>query len=187
MNKQKKKLRYRIGIMGVGSRGRGSKIVLKKARILGKEIVKQNCILVTGACWAAALEASLGAEEENGLVLAFSPGATLKEHLEYFKYPPLPSSCIPIFTGCGKEGRNVISIRTCDAVILISGRIGTLNEFSIAYQLGKVIGVLENTGGISDKIRDIIKACKKDTGAEIIYHKDPKTLVRKVINVLGKR
>lgn len=186
MNKQKQKIRYKIGIMGSGSRSSVlSRETVEKIRKLVEEIVKNNCLLVTGACWAVALEAAKAAKNEP--VLVFSPGADLKEHLEHFKYPPLPSNCIPIFSGMGREGRNVVMIRSCDALIFVSGRVGTLIEFSLAYQLGKVIGVLEGTGGITNRIKEIIKMCKKDTGAEIIYDTDPYRLVKKIINVLKQR
>lgn len=176
-------VRYKIGIMGSGSRKSVlSKEIIEKIRRLAKEIVKNNCLLVTGACWAVALEAAKAVKNEP--VLAFSPGANLEEHLKYFKYPPLPSNCIPVFSGMGREGRNVIMVRTCDALVFVSGRVGTLIEFSMGYQLGKVIGVLEGTSGITDKIRQIIKVCKKDTGAKVIYSKDPVKLVKKIIRAL---
>lgn len=162
-----------------------SKKIVEKIRKLVKEITRHNCLLITGACWAVALEVAKAAK--NKLILAFSPGANYKEHLEYFKYPPLFSNCISIFTGMGREGRNVIMVRTCDALIFVSGRVGTLIEFSQAYQLGKVIGVLEGTGGITDRLREIIRMCQKETGAEVLYDKNPARLVRKVIYALNKR
>ncbi len=182
----KEKLRYKIGIMGSGSRSSVlSKRTLRKIRRLAEEIVKNDCFLVTGACWAVAQEAAKAAK--NGLVLAFSPGADLKEHLEYYKYPPLPSNCIPIFVGCGKEGRVITMVRSCDALIFVAGRVGTLIEFSTAYQLEKVIGVLEGTGKITDKIKEIVRMCKKETGAKVLYDKDPSRLAKKVIYAIRKR
>jgi hypothetical protein len=60
-----------------------------------------------------------------------------------------------------------------------------LNEFTIAYDEGKIIGILERTGGISDHLRKIIRICNKETGAKILYDSDPKKLVEKVLGVLG--
>jgi len=40
-------------------------------------------------------------------------------------------------------GREVENIQTCDAVVIVGGRSGTLGEFAIAYDQAKIIGVLE--------------------------------------------
>lgn len=91
-----------------------------------------------------------------------------------------------IFTGYGKIGRNVLSIIGCDGVIFIGGGIGTLNEFSIAYHEGKVIGILEGVKGIAEKVLEMKKDFK-DSGAIIIKDKNPKRLVKKVIEAIKCR
>jgi len=78
-------------------------------------------------------------------------------------------------------GREVVNIRSSDIVIIVGGRSGTLGEFSIAFDEGKLIGILEGTGGITSEIRDIVKIVKKRTGARIIYGKDPHELVRNLL------
>lgn len=182
-------MKYKIGLMG--SAGRGIRLpeeLLRKAREIGREIAKNDCILITGGCMGTPHEAAIGAGKEGGIILGFSPAATLKEHLEPPISYPLPTkNSIFIFTGFGKEARNVLAIRTCDAVIFIAGRSGTLNEFSLAYQLGKVIGLLIGTGGITEKFPEIANWIQKDTGALIISDSDPQNLVKKVINILKKR
>ena len=71
-------------------------------------------------------------------------------------------------------GREVVNIRSSDVIIIIGGRSGTLGEFSIAYDEGKLIGVLIGTGGITAEIKHIVKIIKKRTGARIIYGRDPR-------------
>ena len=61
-----------------------------------------------------------------------------------------------VYTGFGYSGRNLILTRSADAVIIICGRIGTLNEFTVAFEDRKPIGVLEESGGMADEIEDII-------------------------------
>jgi predicted Rossmann-fold nucleotide-binding protein len=61
-----------------------------------------------------------------------------------------------IYTGSGLMGREIENIRSCDVVIFAGGRSGTLGEFAIAYDEGKVIGVLESTGGITQHLSTII-------------------------------
>jgi len=183
------KQKFRIGVMG--SSGRNKPLpdeLLVKAREIGKEIAKTDCVLITGACMGVPQSATIGATEQGGLVFGFSPAANIKEHLAPpLNYPAPAGSAYLIFTGFGKEGRNVLSLRNCDAVIFIAGSAGTLTEFALAYHMGKVIGVLEGTGGIADKIPEIIKDIDKNTDAVLITDKDPKNLIEKIIEALRKQ
>jgi hypothetical protein len=127
-------------------------------------------------------EFSRGAKEVNGITVGISPASNIKEHIEKYKFPTEFFDVL-IFTGFGLKGRNVPFIRTCDGVIAISGRIGTLNEFTIAYDEGKIIGVLQGTGGITDSIEDILRKGEKK-GGEVIYRSDPCLLVKELARAL---
>jgi uncharacterized protein (TIGR00725 family) len=50
--------------------------------------------------------------------------------------------------------RNTLTVRAADAVIMISGGIGTLNELTVAYELKPTV-ILEGSGGWSSRIREI--------------------------------
>lgn len=76
-------------------------------------------------------------------------------------------------------GREIENIRSCDVVICAGGRSGTLGEFAIAYDVAKVIGVLESTGGITEHLRKVIRIMKKDTGAIVCHDADPERLLNK--------
>lgn len=89
-----------------------------------------------------------------------------------------------VYTGFGLKGRNVVMIRSCDAIVLISGRIGTLNEFTIAYDEKKPVGVLENSGGVSGRIKGILEDVDKK-GGEVIFNSDPKLLLKELMESLG--
>jgi len=69
-----------------------------------------------------------------------------------------------IFTGLGVMGRELVNVRTSDIVVVIGGRSGTLGEFAIAYEDGKLIGVLTGTGGIADALRTVEASLNKETG-----------------------
>ena len=184
-----KKIKYKIGVMGSAGRGKMlPKDLLEKAREIGREIARNDCILITGACMGTPHKAVIGAGEEGGISIGISPSTNIKEHTRPpMSYPSPPKNMVHIYTGFGREGRNVITIQSCDGVIFIAGHSGTLNEFSIAYQLGKVIGVLEGTGGIAEKIPELISYINKETGAVLVCDSDPKNLVRKVIKAIGKK
>lgn len=157
----------KIGVMG----GAGKHIPRKylvKAHRLGMAFAVRGCALVTGACPGLPLAAAGGAKRSGGLVIGISPGLSLEEHL--FKYDsPTEWHDVLIFTGSGLMGREVVNIRSSDIVVIIGGGSGTLGELAIAYDEGKLIGVLTGTGGISDLVRDILRACAKKTGALYIF------------------
>ena len=163
--------------------------VLEKAKLIGKEIAKQGHTLVTGACLGIPYEAVLGAMELNGRVIGFAPAINLESHksLEYptqgfteliylpenFKYKDNK--------GIATKHRNVESVAYCDACIIIGGRAGTLNEFTIAYDAGKIIGVLENSGGVTKFIKELVNDFNKQTDSIIKYDTDPIELIKKIV------
>lgn len=175
--------KFKIGVMGSAERENIDQKNL--ARAIGKAIVANGCILVTGGGTGLPYEAALAAAEKGGICLGFSPAMNQKEHREKYKFPVEPY--ILIFTGMEKKGRNIISIRTCDAVIFVGGRMGTLNEFTIAYDEAderKVIGILEGSGGFLDKLFALASESGKKSKAAIIRGKEPIKLVDDIIQCL---
>ncbi len=166
-----------IGVMGSAS---GDIIKdpsnIEKCRALGRAIGGSDCIMFTGACPGLPHEAVLGSKEAGGLVVGVSPAMCLHEHATYYESPHEEYDIL-IFTGSGLMGREVAAVRSCDIVITVGGRSGTLGEFSIAYDESKLIGALDGTGGITDQIEHIVDIVRKDTGAEVIIDEDPNRLV----------
>lgn len=173
-------MKYKIGVMGSGVEVED---VAPKAKELGREIAKADCILITGGCPGLPYEAAKGAKEAGGLTIGVSPAMNRRDHLENFKFPTEYYDVL-IFTGFERKGRNVINIRSSDAIITVGGRLGTLNEFTIAYDERVPVGVLYGTGGISDNIDKILAIANKP-GGTILTEKEPKTLVEKIISILG--
>jgi uncharacterized protein (TIGR00725 family) len=172
-------VKIKIGVMGSAG-GKLEDHVCERVYLLGKEIAEHNCVVVTGGCPGLPFEATRGAKEAGGMTVGISPGLDLEEHVNRY-HSPVDYIDILIFTGSGLMGREVIAVRSCDILIIVGGRSGTLGEFSIAYDEGKVIGVLESTGGITTEIRDIIRAVRKDTGSKIVFSSDPAELVHELI------
>ena len=172
-------MKIKIGVMGTAT-GKFSVKVRETAYELGCAIAKNECITITGACPGLPLEAARGASESGGLVVGISPGLSEWEHMNKY-HSPVVHHDVLVFTGSGLMGREVVNIRSSDIVVIVGGRSGTLGEFSIAFDEGKLIGILEGTGGITAEIRDIVKIVKKRTGAKIIYGKDPHDLVKRLL------
>jgi uncharacterized protein (TIGR00725 family) len=82
-----------------------------------------------------------------------------------------------VYTGFGLKGRNVVLVRSCDVVIFIAGSIGSLNEFTIAHDEGKIIGCLTGTGGVADEIERLAATFKKQTRSSILCEADPESLI----------
>ncbi|MCK4818959.1 LOG family protein, partial [bacterium] len=161
-------MKLRIGIMGSAQ---GPTIEnqenIRKSIELGHYIAKADCILVNGACPGLPDEAAFGAHKAGGLVMGVSPAFSEKEHIEHYKSPKEYYDII-LYTGMGLMERDIINIRSNDAIILLGGGVGTLNEFTVAYDEGKVIGVLEGSGGVSNHIEDILKICNRPMSEKIV-------------------
>jgi uncharacterized protein (TIGR00725 family) len=174
-----------VGVMGSAG-GILDEDTLRPVRRLGNAIAKRGYVLITGACPGMPHEAVKGAKEEGGIVVGVSPALNLEEHVKKYLSPTRGYDAI-IYTGSGLMGREIENIRSCDVVIFAGGRSGTLGEFAIAYDEGKVIGVLEGTGGITQHLRDIIKMVNKKTDAVVCYDSDPERLLDKLEKVYKER
>lgn len=156
------------------------------ARKIGEEIASRGGILVTGATRGLPHEAALGAAEKGGMNLGFSPAIGLDEHVSKYKFPVDPY--ILVFTGMGQKGRNMISTRTCDAAIFISGRTGTMSEFAMFYddgEAGDVCGFLKGSGGVVDEyLIGFVKRTEKPSKVRIVVEEDPAELVKIVFEEL---
>jgi uncharacterized protein (TIGR00725 family) len=178
--------KFKIGVFG--SAGGDFEQLKPLAREIGQTIATEGHILITGGCPGLPYEAALGAHKRGGLVVGISPALNLEQHRDVFKFPIHPH--ILIFTGFEKKGRNVISIRTCDAAIFISGRSGTLNEFTSFWDEGdptKAIGLLANTGGVVDhEIASYIVRTRDEKPSRVSLSKssDPRTLIHMVLGQL---
>ncbi|HET9832159.1 MAG TPA: hypothetical protein VFP91_10630 [Vicinamibacterales bacterium] len=173
-------LQIRVGVMGSASNGHDGAIGAL-CRTLGQTIATRGCCLLTGACPGMPHETVLGAKLVGGHVVGISPAATLKDHVEVHGSPYREYDVL-IFTGMGLMGRELMNIYSSDIVIVVGGRSGTLGEFAIAYEAGKLIGVLTGTGGITETIPQLeASLAAKHTGAEVIYDSDAERLVDRLL------
>jgi uncharacterized protein (TIGR00725 family) len=172
-------VQIRVGVMGSATEPLAP-AQAALSRQLGRAVAARGCCLLTGACPGLPHEAVLGAREIGGHVVGISPAATLREHVDAFGSPYREYDVL-IFTGLGLMGRELVNIRSSDIVIVTGGRSGTLGEFAIAYEEGKLIGVLTGTGGITEALREVEASLRKETGAEVLYETDPIRLVDRLL------
>jgi uncharacterized protein (TIGR00725 family) len=174
-----------VGVMGSAGGALGKK-VMERAFTLGQEVARRGYVLVTGACPGLPHEAIKGSKAAGGITIGISPALNFAEHLMKYRSPCAGYDAI-IYTGSGLMGREVENIRTCDLVIIAGGRSGTLGEFAIAYDEAKLIGVLLETGGIADRLEEIISFIDKDTGATVVYDADPARLLNKLEEIYREK
>lgn len=178
--------RLKIGVMGSASGPQLDNLPAKEAAyLLGQEIGKRNHIFVNGACPGLPNDAMLGAKEAGAWTIGVSPAFSKFQHINEYNSPH--EHDMIIYTGMGFMERDIINIRTSDAIVIIGGGIGTLNEFTIAYEEGRPIGVLTNTGGISDHIPHIVEdLCCRAMAPNIVMHDDPIELLNLLEEAIDK-
>lgn len=178
-------MKYKIAVSGASEISHCSKDIKKLASEVGREIAKQGCILVTGATTGVPDISAAACKAAGGFSLGFSPAATKLAHKKVYRLP-LENYDAIVYTGFDYSGRNLLMTRAADAVIVICGRMGTLNEFTIAYEDKKPIGVLEGSGGTADLIKELLKRPHRPA-AKIIFDSNPKQLVKKLIKLIDQK
>lgn len=170
----------KIGVMGSASGPQiESEQAQEKARKLGEEIAHRGHIFINGACPGLPNDALLAAQEAGGFTLGISPAFSEYEHVNEYKSPH--DHDIIMYTGLGFMERDIINIRSSDGVVIIGGGIGTLNEFTIAYDEGRPTGILTNSGGISNSIPHIVQElCKRQIPPNMVFDDDPAKLLDKL-------
>lgn len=177
-------MKYAFVVSGAAETGHCALDAHIKAQKIGEEIVKKDGILFTGATTGIPFWAAKGAKEAGGISIGVSPAASLASHIKTYRLPTEHFDYI-MFTGFEYSGRNLLLTRLADAVIVVCGRMGTLNEFTIAFEDKKPIGILAGTGGMADEISHIVEQAHRGSG-KIVYDDDPKSLVEKLIKLIDK-
>ena len=177
-----------VGVMGASNNDALSNSEEKRlknlADDLGAALAKHDCILVTGATTGLPDVVARAFRKQGGFALGISPAENRAEHLKRYGLPEEGADVI-IYTGFGYKGRNVINIRSADIVSIFGGAIGTLNEFTIAYDEGKIVGVLEGSGGVAEHIREIVDFCKKPTRGEVLFDDNPEKLIQRCLSAMN--
>jgi uncharacterized protein (TIGR00725 family) len=140
----------------------------------------------TGATSGFPLYVAKGYKENGtGFSIGLSPAASKKEHLEAYKMP-LDYNDVVIYTGFGFPGRDMMLVRSSDAIILGCGRIGTIHEFTVAWESDMPIGILEGEWSTDEVIKNIIDNSNRQNDL-VIFESDPIKLVDRVMELVKKQ
>jgi predicted Rossmann-fold nucleotide-binding protein len=187
-------MKYKIGIYG--SAAGDMKAAMPRAKQLGKELAKHSdrLILITGACpglpYAVIEEAAPSGIEIWGFSSSCDLEAQSGEYPEDstdiysniiyvpkdFPHADNPRIC--------KKYRNISSTAACDAAVFISGRWGTLNEFTDVIDFQKPAAILTGTGGIADELPALAAKINKEGQGPVLFDDDPQNLILKLLGVL---
>ena len=155
------KRKLKIAVFGAGDENLDESVYGMAERV-GEEIARRGHILVTGAANGISRYAAIGSRRGGGQVVGISPTSNDGEEKDFnvdFEHID-----IVIHTGLGYKGRNVVSVRTSDAVILIHGKFGTLSEAAIAEGERKPIVALRGSGGCADLMEELFRKINPDYG-----------------------
>jgi uncharacterized protein (TIGR00725 family) len=149
----------------------GSEPTEKEAQLaedVGRELAKRDAIVICGGLRGVMEAACRGASSSGGLTIGILPGDSRRSANDYVQ--------IPIVTGVG-YARNIIVVKSAQAVIAIGGSYGTLSEIAHALQAGiPVIGL--NTWAFSRNNKP------EDT---IFLAQNPVDAVTKALELAAKR
>ncbi len=181
----KQEQKIKIGVSGAAETGHCGPDAYEKGVELGRQIATQGALLLTGATTGFPMWAAIGAKEMNGVSIGLSPANTPKEHIEVYNLP-LEYMDLVLYTGFGYPGRDLIFTHSTDAMLFGCGRIGTVHEFTVAFEDGKPIGILEGSWETDDVIKDILNNGHRPNEL-IVFDTDPKALVERVIELVKKQ
>ena len=182
-------MKIKVGIMGSAGEASPSSAkasLAEKATALARAIAERELFLLTGATTGLVYVVGKAAHDAGVFHLGISPAADSEEHEDGYKLP-LDACDLIVYTGFGLKGRNVVLVRSCDVVVFIAGAMGSLNEFTIAHDEGKIIGCLTNTGGVADEAGYLLQKFSKETGARVFRDDDPGKLLDACLKAMNQR
>ena len=119
-----------VAVIGEGACSRRTAAAAER---IGRAIATAGAVLFTGGRGGVMEAASRGAAQAGGTVVGVLPGFGRGGANRWVQ--------IPVVTGMD-QARNVILVRSCDAVIAVGGMYGTLSEIALALKFGiPVIGL----------------------------------------------
>lgn len=163
----------------------GGQTLLTKSEGLAQAIASRDVVLLTGATTGVVNVVGKAAHDAGVFHVGISPAHNLEEHVGKYKLP-LDACDMLVYTGFGLKGRNVVLVRSSDIVVFIAGGMGSLNEFTIAHDEGKIVGCLTGSGGVADEVGYLLQKFSKSTDIQILQDDDPDRLIDRCLAALKK-
>jgi len=152
----------------VGSGGRVPPQVSEIAERVGELVVERGAVLICGGKGGMMEAACRGAKRKGGLTIGILPNGIEEAN---------PYVDIAIVTEMG-DARNIINVKSADAVIAVHGEAGTMSEIALALKAGKKVVAIKTSGGISAKLasqvigdKQILSAASADEAVDLALRK----------------
>jgi uncharacterized protein (TIGR00725 family) len=168
----------------IGSYSVDSKKVSDLASELGVAIAEGGFSVLIGIPCGCPSEVATAAKNAGAQIYGIFCG-----YSSAVDFPPKESNalCTQItYVNLNQIDKGRVLVSEADAVIVINGGEGTAQEFLDAEKMGKLIGVLEGSGGISDYLRSELRSSKKQP-ANVFLSSDPVELVKLIRRELDAR
>jgi uncharacterized protein (TIGR00725 family) len=175
---------YTIGVSGVED-ANCLQATKESAIHIGQELARRNQIVAVSAVSGVPFMVAEAAKAEGGKVIGFSSSISQKEHIHTHRLSTELYDAV-IYVGSNYDSRNTLLLRSCQAIIFISGRSQLLPEFIESFEEEKVVAVLTRPETATDEIAHIIALVKRGTSG-IIYESDPKIIIDRVILAIQQR
>lgn len=113
--------------------GQANQMEMELAEQAGFQLARRGCAVVCGGLGGVMEGVCRGVKRAGGLTVGILPGDQRESANRFID--------VPIVSGMG-EARNVLVVKSAQAVLAIGGRYGTLSEIAIALKLGiPVVGL----------------------------------------------
>lgn len=185
IKKSLKDLPIKICVSGARETSHCGIHALDMASQLGAELAGHGCVVTTSAVAGFPMWAARGAKNAGGMTVGFSPAASFSEHVETYRLPT-DNLDVVVYTGFGYTGSDLLLMRSSDAIVFGCGRIGTIHEFTVAFQERKAIGILEGNWDTVELLKDIMARDIERPHDNIVFDKDPRRLVEQLIAIVKR-
>lgn len=132
-----------VGVVGAATADADTERMVAE---VGRGVASRGTVLVCGGLGGVMAAACRGAKEAGGTTIGILPGSDRSAANQWVD--------VAIATGMG-EMRNVLVVRTADAVIAVDGGYGTLSEVALALKTGTPVVGLDTwelaRGGMVDE------------------------------------
>ena len=119
--------------VGVAGASQPEPPLLDQAELLGRRLAEAGAIVVCGGGPGVMEAVCRGAQSAGGTTVGLLPGLDRAEGNPYLT--------ISVPTGLG-QGRNLLLVRSSDALVAVGGGFGTLSEIALALRTGvPVVGL----------------------------------------------
>jgi hypothetical protein len=149
-------------IIAVIGASKCSKKLRDMAASVGKYVAENDGVILCGGMGGIMEGAARGAKEGGGTTIGILPTDDKGDANEFIDYV--------IVTGFG-EARNIMVVRSADAVVAFPGKYGTLSEMAFALKAGK----------------PVISISAWKLGDEIIHVDDPVEAARLALELAAKQ